>query len=487
MASPDDPLHQEPDMPPERRGSSILSNMAWSTFHLVLSKVIRFIAIAYCVRKVGPYTWGEIASTLVTVGFLYFLVDQGLGTAPALYKVDQRPLDNIFLKKINLYRLAMAAILIIALQMIHRLVMPVNHLVLIYSFALLPRALSLDWWFHRREKYHVTTGLASLRVFVFAIGAFLYVQQGDSPDVILYLEMAVEGLGCAAGYLLYRRATLKEPSVPPAPVEDLRYFELAKIGFPYLLIGTLITVHQSVDILFLKYMCGFKDVGEYDIGYKIAFFLFFIGAGVIQVIRPKLARLNIEGRMDTISSILSSCSKILAALGCGYLVISLYFSELIIPLIFEGTGSLTYFVFQWAPVWVAVAFMTMLCADTLLCLGEKKKYFRGALYCAIANVTTNYVLILNFGARGAIFATLISELVFLGYSYSNLPNAIRAPLAKSLVPQAGAFSAIILIFGISVNFESRIPFISASACVLCILLFMQGSLKKETISILIKN
>lgn len=487
MTSPDDPLHPETESGSVSPRSSILKNVAWSTFFLVFSKVIRFIAIAYCVRKLGTYSWGEIAATLVTVGFLYYAVDQGLGTAPTLHKVGDRTLDGIFLKRIGLYRFCMAILIIAGVHLFDRLVFPLNPLVLLYSFALAPRALSLDWWFQRREMFHISTGMSCLRIVLFFLGTIAFVKQGDSPRIVLYLELGVEILGCLAGYLLYLKRREKPSGPILSAVDMLGYADLVRIAFPYFIIGLLNTIHQSVDIVFLQHMCGFKDVGEYDMGYRIGVFLFFVGGGIVQVLRPKLARMYGEGRHESISDVLASTAKILAALGCIFMIISLYFADEIISLVFKDAGPLTLFVFRWAPVWVATSFMTILCADTLLSLGEKSRYLRGALFCALANIGANFLLIGHFGARGAIFATLFAEAVFFAYSFAWLPASLRKPIANSLIAQICAIGAILLLFLASTHWGSKTPFLLASLAVFAAMITIQGTVKRKTLSVLSRN
>lgn len=477
-----------PKAPPaESPRRSILFNIAWSTFHTLLSKAIRFVAIAYCIRQLGAHTWGQIAAATVTVGFLYFAVDQGLGMVPTLHKVGERALDRIFLLRIAAYRFAMAVAVVGALRLVHAAGFPMDRLVLLYSLTLLPRALNMDWWFQRRELYHYIGALATFRVLVFTVGAAFLVKAGGTAELVLSIDIAAELAAVAAGYLLYRRN--RDPAQAPAAeaAASLPMTALARMGHPFLFMGLLTTIHQSVDILFLKYMCGYRSVGEYDVGYRIGFFAFFVGAGVIQVIRPKLARLYQGGDTASIAPILASCSKILAALACGFVIVSFYFSEPLVALIFKDQGRLTPLVFRWVSVWVAIAFMTMLCADTLLCLGRKRKYLIGAVLCAVGNVAGNYVLILGFGDRGAIFATILSESIFLVYAYSQLPAAIRLPLTRSLVPQGLALAALVAGYLASTWFGAPMAFFAGSLMVLAVFVVKEGLLHKSTLSVLARN
>ncbi|HKP95105.1 MAG TPA: oligosaccharide flippase family protein [Fibrobacteria bacterium] len=426
-------------------GRSVLGNFAWSSLYVILGRGIRFAAIAYCVRMLGAEGWGQVVSTFVIVAFLNFPMDQGLGLVPALYRVGDASLDGAFLRKITVYRTCMALGLIAGIQAWQGWSHSLNPLIPLFALALLPRAWNLDWWFQRQHLYRLAMGIAAAKALLFAGGIALALNAGAGPKAVVAVELGTEFAGAALGYALYRIHRL--PAVPgDAVASGLRYRLLLRLGMPLLLIGILNTVHQSIDVVFLKHMCGYGVVGEYDVGYKIGYFLFFLGGTIVQIIRPRLAGMRESGRSAEIGGVLKSISGLLSCLGAAFMIFSFYFSEWAVSFIFGQRTDLSRFVFQWAPLWVASAFMTILCADTLLSLGMKSRYIQGALLCAAVNVLGNYFLIEAFGGYGSLFATVGAELAFLGFSLWALPADIRGRLSGTFMAQASAYACLIAIF-----------------------------------------
>lgn len=464
-------------------GSSILSNASWSAFHVAASKLVRFAAVAVCVRFVGSYSWGRVAATLVTMTFLYFLVDQGTGMLPQLHKVGRRSLDRELFAKITRYRLAMAALVVTGIQLYHRFIHPLDSLLLLYSFILIPRALNLDWWFQRRELLHLSMGIVTLRTAVYCGLVFVLLPIHRRPEWVVGLDLVAEAAGLAASYLLMRR--IRGPA--EAGPAELTYAALIRLSLPLALVGVLNTVHQSVDILFLKGMCGYEAVGEYDIGYRMGSFLFFLGAAVVQAIRPKLARLGEGGDLSRMGDMLSVCSGFLMFLGCCFLTASLNFSSPILQLLFGSSGELTRFVFQMVPLWVGLSFMTILCADTVLALGKRRSYLKGAILCAACNMVGNYLLIRGFGPKGSVFATVGAEAVFFAYSFFALPQEIRSKLAAPLGLQIAGYGAVTAAY-----FSMRwlgLPAVSAVICaaVPAALSLKVGLFRRRTFAFLVEN
>jgi O-antigen/teichoic acid export membrane protein len=462
-------------------GRSILSNFLWSAFYVFLARGIRFAAIAYCVRVLGAEGWGQVVSTFVIVGFLNLAVDQGLNLVPSLHRLGDTAMDGVFLRKITAYRSSMAILVIVGTH-VWNLIQPLDPLIPLFTLALLPRAWNLDWWFQRQNLYRFTMAIGAAKVAVFAGCMLAFLWSSRTAVSVVYAELASEFAGAALGFILFRRH--RGPTAPVATGPILGYLQLVRLGQPLLLIGLLNTVHQSIDVVFLKHLCGYGVVGEYDVGYKIGFFLFFLGATIIQIIRPRLTRMGESGVSSGIGGILDSVSKLLSCMAASFMVFSFYFSDFAIGLIFGQRTELTRFVFQWAPLWVATAFMTMLCADTLLSLGMKGKYLQGALLCALVNVAGNIVLIKAFGGYGSLFATLLAEMAFFAYSFSLLPAEIRSCFSRTLAVQAAIYAALIAIYVSLGRSGSMLPAFGLSLLCLGLLFRIQNPLKKSSLAVL---
>jgi len=434
---------------------------------------------------VGNYTWGQATSTLAIFSFLTFFIDQGLGSSPLLFHLQDRTVDKRLLFLLSFYRTSMAALFIAALYLIHYAFHPLDKLILIYAFVLIPRALSVDWWFLRRELYQITLYIASIRTLLFLFLVMLLVRHGTHAKVLVSIEMLSEAASVIFGYVailgLSRNKTQKEPAF------EFGIRELLIFSFPFLIIGLLNTVQSSLDIVFLRFFRGSEVVAQYDIGSKIGFLYFFLGATVIQIIKPKLTRLYHEKDTQRMGSILRTTSAILVLLSSCFLLPSLYFPSELIGLFFKKNQDLTIFVFRWAALWVSISFLTMLCSDTLLSLGRRRDYVRGAWLCAFTNIFANFILLQLFSGYGAIFAKIISEVSFLGFSLFWLPPDIRKEISDALIFQLSVLAVLIGLYGLSILCGYKLVWLSISLGICVALGFFGKVFTRATLVILREN
>lgn len=465
------------------RGSSIFSNYSWSILNLALSKGLRFAGIVLCIRQIGIESWGQIAAALVTVTFLGFLVDQGLSGTPQVYRVEDRSLDWPLVKTITRYRFLVALALVTCLHAGSLLLDLPSLLVLAYAHVLLVRSLSIEWLYHRRERFHLTLAINMIRMVAFFALIFLFVEPGNSPLRIIAIEMIAEVAGIVYSYaMLSRLGTGRDGGSGTAALKPLLIF-----AFPVLVTGIMDTALGSADVLVLKYLRGYEETGQYDIGAKVGMTYFFLGATLVQIILPKLARLHAAGDTAKMREILGSAGKLLLLVVTAFLIPSFYFSRELVEIIFRHDYPLTVFVFQWIPIWVYLTPLTMLNIILLLAMGRRIPYMLGTMVAAAVNLGSNFVLITALGGRGAVFSRFLAEGFLLIYSLSCLPAEIRAGRLRDLGIYAANLALQVALFQLHAAFGHRALFLGASLAGFLALVLWQGTLTRKTFSVMLSN
>lgn len=465
-------------------GSSIFANYSWSLLNIALSKGLRFFGIVLCIRQIGIESWGQVASALAVVAFLAFAVDQGLSGTPQVFRVGERALDRPLIGIITRYRLMMAAGLI-ALLWACRAVSPApSFLVACYAFTLLPRALSIDWLFHRRERFHLTLLINAARMAVFFLGVVFLVDPGSSPLLVIGIEMAAEAVGVAFSYALIGRLNL-ERSSGPAP--DLPIMTLLVFAFPVLINGLMDTALAQADILVLKQLRGYEETGQYDIGGKIGMSYFFLGATLVQIVLPKLARLHGAGDPERMKAILRAAAKILMLLGTALMIPSFYYSKELVPLLFNHDYPLTRFVFEWIPIWVYAAPLSMLNIVLLLAIGRRKDYLWGSVMGACIYVGANFAFISAVGGKGAVYARFVAEGFLLLYSLSRLPADFRGVQVRAMAVYAGNLAVQVTLFRLHAALGHREIFLALALASLVAVALIQRTASRKTLETLVRN
>lgn len=465
------------------RGSSIFSNYSWSLLNLGLSKGLRFAGIVLCIRQIGIESWGQVAAALVAVTLMGLIVDQGLSGTPQVYRVGERSLDWPLVKTITRYRFLMALALTACLHGSSLLLGLPSLLVLAYAHVLLVRSLSIEWLYHRREKFHLTLAINMIRMVTFFALVVLFVKPGTSAIRVIAIEMIAEAAGIAFSYaMLGRLGPVREGGSGAAALKPLLVF-----AFPVLLTGVMDTVLASADILVLKHLRGYGETGQYDIGAKVGMTYFFLGATLVQIILPKLARLHAAGDTASMREILGSACKILLLLGTALMIPSFYFSRELVELIFKEDYPLTVFVFRWIPIWVYVTPLTMLNVILLLAMGRRLQHMLGTVAAAAVTVASNFLLIGALGGRGAVFSKFLAEGFLLVYSLSILPRELRSGQLRYIGIYAGNLVLQVALFRLHAAFGHRWLFLGASlACFLAVVLW-QGTFSRKTLSVMLRN
>lgn len=459
--------------------TSIFGNFSLSVLNLILTKGLRLAAITLCVRQLGASSWGEVASTLALLALIGLVVSQGLGGLPQVYRVHDRALDRALWRHITGYRLLMAALVILALHLLAPHVDAVDSLVLLYSFVLIPRALGVDWLFHRRERYHLTLLVGSLRAVTFFTIVLWQIGPESTARAVIVAELIAEAVGLVAGYVLLPRAGFA--GSPRGGT--LRLGALLIAALPLFLSETLNTLSLTLDILFLRLLHGYHAVAEYDIGAKIGLAYFFVGASLVQIVLPKLGRLHAQGDREALLRVLSVSSSLLLALGALLLLPSFYFAPGIVRFLFDTEYPATVLVFRWMPVWVYVSFMTMLNTSVLLATGRRRLYFYGTLVATGVNVACFWFFIQGFSGPGAVAARLVGEIAFFLFAFWAMPGSLRAAYKGEAAAQLGLLAGLLAVYAATRGLS---PLVGAGlSLALCGVVFRRRRVfSRETLGIL---
>jgi O-antigen/teichoic acid export membrane protein len=464
---------------------SILSNYLGSLAGLGISKGLRFFAVALCVRMVGDFSWGEVVSTMAAFTFVGLLLDQGLGASSLLFRIRDRGADDRLLAMIPRSRAVATVVFLLALHAFHYAVHPLPPLARLYSLVLLPRAFAIDWWFHRRELFQFTLYIGSVRTLLFFLLALAFVGPGASAATVILAEMASETASVGFAWMLRRAAARRREA--PGPEAPFGFRELLLFSTPFLAIGLLNAVQVSADVLILKFFFGEKTVAQYDVGARIGFLYFFLGASVIQIIRPKLSRLHGEGNEAALRSVLGACSTLLLLLSAAFLIPSLYFAEPILKFSFGFDQEVSVATFRWAALWVGTTFMTMLCSDTLLSLGKRRRYLQAAALCAGVNIAANLVLLRFLDGHAAIFAKILAELAFMSASLRSLPAGLGAVVWKLVRQQLLVLFAFVATYFAAAWLDKPRLGLVVSLCLLAFVAVRGGFFSRATFAVFRQN
>jgi O-antigen/teichoic acid export membrane protein len=184
--------------------------------------------------------------------------------------------------------------------------------------------------------------------------------------------------------------------------------KLFKLSFPMMLSSTVLFLLNWTDIFMLGAMVTSKEVGIYNLAFKIASIGLLIIIAMNVVIGPKIAELYNKNDLDSLRKITIKSTQIIALLTIPLILIIQVFRIEI----------LTYFGYEFAQgevVLLILSFGVLINAvsgnvDQILNMTNNQKIMRNlTVFCLIENIILNALLIPHYGITGAAVASLVTH------------------------------------------------------------------------------
>jgi PST family polysaccharide transporter len=182
---------------------------------------------------------------------------------------------------------------------------------------------------------------------------------------------------------------------------------LLRDSWPLILSGLAIMIYMRIDQIMLGQMLGAREVGNYAAAVSISEVWYFIPIMIASSVFPSTIETKTHSenlyyqRLQTLFNMMVLASVAIA-------VPVTFFSDWIVELLYgsdfrQAGGILTITIWAGVFVFLGVASSNWLLAENL----QTISFYRTAIG-ALINVSLNYLLIPEYGAQGAAFATLVS-------------------------------------------------------------------------------
>jgi O-antigen/teichoic acid export membrane protein len=190
-----------------------------------------------------------------------------------------------------------------------------------------------------------------------------------------------------------------------------------KNSYRYGISGFLAYIYMSSDIVMIKYLIGYNSAGIYAAASTIVIFLYFIPDLFYRFYLSSFDKLKQEKK--SITKQLGNFYNLNIFIIVTAVLIFIMFSKEIIQIIYtQEYIEASKFLFAYAFILLIHSFCFM--PGLLLTVNNmQKEKNKIQLQVALINIILNFIFISKFGAIGAIYATIISELYLL-VSYMRL-------------------------------------------------------------------
>ncbi|WP_430399721.1 flippase [Flavobacterium sp.] len=225
----------------------------------------------------------------------------------------------------------------------------------------------------------------------------------DTKDFFTLLAFAITMLLVVLGeYFLTYESKLPNISISTK--------SLIKVAFPMLFSGLLLYLLNWTDVIMLGLMTDEKQVGIYNIAYKIGSVGFLVIVSVSTIITPRMAELYGGGNISELKKVIQNATQLIAILSIPLVFALIVLNEFILS--FFGVeiivGSSTLIIISLGVLFSAMAGNV----DQILNMTNNQKILRNiTIFSFFINVFLNYILIPLYGINGAAIASLVSNVI----------------------------------------------------------------------------
>ena len=444
------PVHRDPGAeaaPPLRSERVVARNFMALGAGEAASRLIAFIATVYIAHRLGPSLFGAIGVAAAVLLYFNRVVDAGLELGLGVREIAAAPesLDRLVPSLLTV-RLAMAAALVALLILVGTLWLPQPEgaLLAVYGLTLLPAGASTRWVHLGFDRSRLIAIALTLGQTLMALLVVLLVQGPEDARWVPGAQFVGDSFVALSLLWWFRAHGMRLAiRVDWTVVGALVHRAGSLVGSA--LLGLWI---YSSGMIFLRIFHDRSIVGYFGAAYTITTFFLNLGAAYGLSLLPSLTRLN-TNRVEQQGLYHTATAQAFAAslpIAVGGALLAMQGMPLVFGSAYAAAGSV-FFVLAWC---IPACLLRDVALAPLVARGRESAVFRVTLASAVLSLGLNLALIPRYGAVGAAWATLTTEIVRMALAMAALRGeAIRLPdpvrFWRSLVACGAMAGALLLL------------------------------------------
>jgi O-antigen/teichoic acid export membrane protein len=392
-----------------RTGRRILKNLFSLSIAEVANKGILFISTIYLARTILPDGFGVISFANSILVFFSLVVNLGFNIVGSREIAKDHSKISLYAGQITSVRLLLAvfssAVLIALALLLDK--PPVTKLVIIISsINLFSQAFLMDWVYQGNEKMEFLALRQVITSMLSLIGLLLFVH--NPGDVVLAMIITVSSILINSLWMfglyakMYGRIKLG--------IDKVFLRNLLKSSIPITFSTFFILIFNYMNIVMLGFLRSDAETGFYSAAFKFVVLVLTPSAIIQNAFFPVLSRSeNIEDRQKKIRIY----GNFIFIIGAVVSLLIMFFPDYFIVLVYGSSYAASIPVLQVLMVTVTIMYLNTIYYPPLV----SWKYEKTVMYAigtgGVVNIILNFILIPQFGATGAAWSTVFSELSVL--------------------------------------------------------------------------
>ncbi len=381
----------------------------------IVTYVLGFFITIYTARYLGVGNFGILSLALSITGIFVMFTDLGLGTLIVREiardkSVADRYISNIALMKILLSILTLGMIVLTVKILGYN--DAVKNVIYIITFSIMIGTFTgfLAAIFQANEKMvhilisNILTSVAML------VGTFIGIYYKLDLNFFAALYIIANTLIFAYIFIIYIRTF----SLPKIEIDLSLWKPTLKEAWPFGITSLSAMLYTYIDSIMLSVMQGTEAVGLYSAAYRIMLIMLFIPNAVNLAIFPVMSQYYTSSK-DSLKMVHERYFKYMILLGIPIGAGTTILADKIILMIF-GQGFTQSIIVLQILIWTIV--LTFAGASFVQLLQSTNKQLiitKISGICVAVNIVINLILIPKYSYIGASFATLITEILLVGY------------------------------------------------------------------------
>ena len=387
-----------------------------------LKMVLYLASNAIIARIVGPELFGSYSTLIATAVVFTVLSAAGLNALLVKEFVDSEHPTFVLTNAIYI-RLQAAMIAAIVMITISIGVISVEFHNIIISAAIIPISVYyvLDSLFESKLKMHI---VATYRILGYIVGfsAKIYVVLNCPSLFYLLLAHLVEVLAIFIGACISIVRTKTLPQI--AKLDGAYRRNLLSRSWPLLLSSAAVILYMKIDQPLLYSMAGADEAGIYSSATRLCEALFIISAPIIITVFPRIVTLY-NGPHDSYAAFMRLIFVTLVLLGIFVCIVTVVLADAVILLLYGPDFGPAADIMRIYALSIPIVYLGDLFSRWLIVSDNiRLSLYRHSLGLLV-NVVLNLVLIPDFGAIGAAYASVF------GYFSAIVLFAIAVPKARA--------------------------------------------------------
>lgn len=470
--------------------SNIAKNTSYLTLALILQKIISFTYFTLLARYVGPVSLGKyyfaisfttIFAIFIDLGFANVLTREVAKDA----KRSQTWLANILALKIPLALLSLAAVFIIINVLDYDPL--TRNLVYISSICMVLDSFTVTFFavvrgFHNLKYESISSVIFQIIVLGFGYGALL-LGGGLIPAMV--------ALALASSYNFLYSLTILQKKIKIA-IKIIYNRQLTKdiltISWPFAVYAIFQRLYTYFDSVLLSILAGDKQVGLYQIAFKIIFALQFLPMAFTASLYPAMSAYWKENR-EQLRVSFERAMNYLIIISLPIIVGAVVLADKIILLFKSGYGD-SLLLLQISIISLFFIFLNYPIGSLLNACDKQRKNTWNMGIVTIVSIVLNFILIPRYQAAGASITVLITSALMFALGIYWVKKIIPYRAKKNLI----IFAKVILssfVMGVIIYFGKTYlnVFIATivGALIYFTLLLLLGGFKRADLQSVIKS